>query len=102
MPVRVLNQMGDPVVERSRARNLDAEVIPVTPGAPPAGVHAEVFFGGYGGWADTLPWLHAAGVQWVQLSGTGADKVPVEVFDGRTVTCARGASAGPISEFVLG
>ncbi len=39
---------------------------------------------------------------WVQLSGTGVDKVPQELFEGRTVTCARGASAMPISEFVLG
>jgi len=40
-------------------------------------------------------------VRWVQLSGTGIDKVPRAVFDGRTVTCARGAGAGPISEWVL-
>jgi phosphoglycerate dehydrogenase-like enzyme len=102
MPVRVLNQMGDAVVERIHARGLDVEIVPVTPGDPPAGVQADVFFGGYGGWDATLPWLHAAGVRWVQLSGTGADKVPPAVYDGRIVTCARGASAGPISEFVVG
>ena len=38
---------------------------------------------------------------WVQLSGTGVDKVPDAVFEGRVVTCARGASAVPISEFVM-
>jgi phosphoglycerate dehydrogenase-like enzyme len=47
--------------------------------------------------------VRETGVRWVQLSGTGVDGVPPEIFDdGRTVTCARGASAVPISEFVMG
>jgi phosphoglycerate dehydrogenase-like enzyme len=60
-----------------------------------------VFFGGYHDWDRILRWLDATGVEWVQLSGTGVDKVPAAAFDGRTVTCARGASAEPISEWVL-
>jgi phosphoglycerate dehydrogenase-like enzyme len=102
MNVRVLNQMGDGLTARIRARRLEIDVVPLAAGDPPAGLRAEVFFGGYGDWSAILPWLRAAGVEWVQLSGTGADRVPAEVFEGRTVTCARGASAGPISEFVLG
>src|SRR5207244_2156046 len=39
--------------------------------------------------------------RWVQVSGTGVDKVPREIYDGRIVTCARGASAEPISEWVM-
>jgi phosphoglycerate dehydrogenase-like enzyme len=102
--VRILNQMGDDVIARLAERGLDADVdvVPLAGGEPPADLRADVFFGGYGDWSATLPWLHTAGVRWVQLSGTGADRVPAEVFDGRTVTCARGASAGPIAEFVLG
>lgn len=42
-----------------------------------------------------------AGVPWVHLYGTGIDGTPPEVFEGRVVTCSRGAGAGPISEFVL-
>jgi phosphoglycerate dehydrogenase-like enzyme len=85
-----------------RERHPDIRVVPVTGDAPPDDLTADVFFGGYGDWATTLPWLETAGVRWVQLSGTGADRVPSAVFDGRVVTCARGASAGPIAEFVLG
>ncbi len=40
-------------------------------------------------------------VPWVHLYGTGVDGLPQEVFEGRVVTCSRGAGAGPISEFVL-
>jgi phosphoglycerate dehydrogenase-like enzyme len=103
MTIRVLNQMGDGVGEVLSARHpgVDVELVAVA-GEPPAGIAAEVFFGGYGDWDEMLPWVHAAGVRWVQLSGTGADRLPAEVFEGRTVTCARGASAGPISEFVIG
>jgi phosphoglycerate dehydrogenase-like enzyme len=44
---------------------------------------------------------HAQRVEWVHLAGTGIDSFPSELFEGRTVTNARGASAIPISEFVL-
>jgi phosphoglycerate dehydrogenase-like enzyme len=100
--MRVLNQMGDRLGPLIHERHPNIDVIPVTADSPPADLRAEVFFGGYGDWARLLPWIDGAGVQWVQLSGTGADNVPREVFDGRTVTCARGASAEPIAEFVLG
>jgi phosphoglycerate dehydrogenase-like enzyme len=78
----------------------DVELIAID-GAPPSGVRADVFFGGYMDWDNLIGWIEATGVRWVQLSGTGIDKVPRAVFDGRTVTCARGAGAGPISEWVL-
>jgi phosphoglycerate dehydrogenase-like enzyme len=78
------------------------ELVEYTGGDPPAGLTAEAFFGGYLGWDDILRWIDAAGVQWVQLSGTGVDNVAPAVFEqGRVVTCARGASAVPISEWVM-
>lgn len=41
-------------------------------------------------------------VRWVQVWGTGVDGMAPEAFgSGRVVTCARGAGAVPISEFVL-
>jgi phosphoglycerate dehydrogenase-like enzyme len=42
------------------------------------------------------------GVRWVHCYGTGVDGVPAELFEGRIVTCSRGASAIPIAEFVMG
>jgi phosphoglycerate dehydrogenase-like enzyme len=48
---------------------------------------------GLAGLPPTIPWVH--------VFGTGVDGVPDEVFDGRVVTCSRGAGAVPISEFVL-
>jgi phosphoglycerate dehydrogenase-like enzyme len=83
------------------ARFPDVEFVEYGGGAPPPGLEAEVFFGGYAGWDDIVRWCDAAGVRWVQLSGTGVDKVPAEVYAGRVVTCARGASAVPISEWAM-
>src|SRR3954454_22565196 len=79
----------------------DVELVEFTSGNPPVGLQADAFFGGYLGWDNIIRWLDAGGVQWVQLSGTGIDNVPGAVFDGRIVTCARGASAVPISEWVM-
>lgn len=45
------------------------------------------------GLPPTIPWVH--------VFGTGVDGVPDSVFEGRVVTCSRGAGAIPISEFVL-
>jgi phosphoglycerate dehydrogenase-like enzyme len=101
--VRIIAQLGATSAHADLVRNTSpgVELIEFTGGDPPEGLEADVFFGGYLGWPDILRWLDATGVRWVQLSGTGVDNVPAEVFVGRTVTCARGASAVPISEWVL-
>lgn len=96
--VKVLNELGSRIGDRIRAAAPDAEVIDVGPDPPPADLTADVLFGG---WAPHS-FDYAQRVPWVQMSGTGVDKVPPELFEGRIVTCARGASAVPISEFVLG
>jgi phosphoglycerate dehydrogenase-like enzyme len=101
--MRLLTQFPAESPEAELIRNAypDVEVIQLTNGDPPAGLHADAFFGGYLGWEDVIRWIDATGVRWVQLTGTGVDNVPSAVFAGRTVTCARGASAVPISEWVL-
>jgi phosphoglycerate dehydrogenase-like enzyme len=101
--MRVIAQLGATSAQADlvRAAHPDVELIEFTGGDPPSDLKADAFFGGYLGWDEIIRWLDAAGVGWVQLSGTGVDKVPAEVFDGRIVTCARGASAVPISEWVL-
>ncbi len=55
----------------------------------------------FGGWGRNAVAAVQRGVQWVQLSGTGFDRVPTEILAAPLVTCARGASAVPISEYVL-
>jgi phosphoglycerate dehydrogenase-like enzyme len=65
----------------------------------PDGATAEVLFGG---WGPNSVEAVTRGVQWVQLSGTGFNNTPPELLAVPTVTCARGASAIPISEYVLG
>src|SRR5262249_8656792 len=57
----------------------DVEIIEID-GPPPADVRADVFFGGYMDWDNLIRWIDATGVRWVQLSGTGIDKVPRAVF----------------------
>jgi phosphoglycerate dehydrogenase-like enzyme len=102
--VRIIAQLGINTLEATRIRDVypDVELIEFTGGEPPAGLEADAFFGGYLGWDAILAWLDAAGVRWVQLSGTGVDNVAPAVFDqDRIVTCARGASAVPISEWVM-
>jgi phosphoglycerate dehydrogenase-like enzyme len=96
--VRVLNELGSRIGDQIRAAVPEAEVVDVGPEPPADGLTADVLFGG---WAPHS-FEYAQRVPWVQMSGTGVDKVPPELFVGRTVTCARGASAVPISEFVLG
>jgi phosphoglycerate dehydrogenase-like enzyme len=96
--VRVLNELGARIGDQIRAAFPDVEVVDVGAEPPPADLTADVLFGG---WAPHS-FEYAQRVPWVQMSGTGVDKVPHEMFEGRIVTCARGASAVPISEFVLG
>jgi phosphoglycerate dehydrogenase-like enzyme len=94
--------MNTPEAARVLAAYPEVELVEFTGGEPPGGLQADAFFGGYLGWDAILTWLDAADVRWVQLTGTGVDNVASAVFDhGRVVTCARGASAVPISEWVL-
>jgi len=95
--VRVINQLGPKAGEAMRAAVPDVEVIDVGADPPPSDLRADVLFGGWG--PHTLEYAERVG--WVHLAGTGIDSFPRELFDGRTVTNARGASAIPIAEFVL-
>jgi phosphoglycerate dehydrogenase-like enzyme len=99
MPMRVVNQLGARAAAAILSDFPDAEIVDFTPEGPSPGFTADVMFGGWGEWEVLAPWVRA--VPWVQLSGTGIDGVAPDLFDGRTVTCARGASGVAISEFVL-
>ncbi len=94
--MRIFNEIGQ-ATDRLRAEFPDVDVVEIGQGIPD-GVDGDVLFGGWG--------QHAAlavrrGVQWVQLSGTGFDGIGEEILAAPIVTCARGASAVPISEYVL-
>jgi phosphoglycerate dehydrogenase-like enzyme len=95
--VRVINQLGRKAAEAMKAAVPDVEVIDAGAEPPQPDLQADVLFGGWG--PNTLEYAQRVG--WVHLAGTGIDSFPPELFDGRTVTNARGASAIPISEFVL-
>ena len=97
MPLRVINQLGPKAAEAMKAAVPDVEVIDAGADPPPSDLRADVLFGGWGPY--TLEYAERVG--WVHLAGTGIDSFPLELFDGRTVTNARGASAIPIAEFVL-
>jgi phosphoglycerate dehydrogenase-like enzyme len=100
--MRIIAQLGATSADEILAAHPDVEIVEFGGGDPPAGLQADVFFGGYMGWDDIVRWIDAGGVRWVQLSGTGVDKVPSAVYaNDRIVTCARGASAVPISEWVM-
>jgi phosphoglycerate dehydrogenase-like enzyme len=99
MPLRLVNQLGARATEAVLRDFPDAEIVDFDPEGPPSGFTADVMFGGWGDWEQLAPWVRT--VPWVQLPGTGIDGLPAELFDGRTVTCARGASGVAISEFVL-
>ena len=97
--VRVFDAMGM-AVDRLRGEFPEVEFIDASKSAPPPDVAAEVLFGGWDD-AKVLPLLDQ-GVRWIQLPGTGIDGVSPAVLDRvPTITCARGASAIPISEYVL-
>jgi phosphoglycerate dehydrogenase-like enzyme len=97
----VLAQLREPLVERVAAAVPDVEVVRISEeGSVPAEVHGEVLL--------TLPWGSAnlaqvlsRGVRWVHALGTGIDAFPLELLGSRVLTCSRGASAVPISEWVL-
>ena len=99
MTVRVFDTMGL-AIDRLRTEFPEVEFVDASNEPPDAAVEAEVLFGGWDD-AKVVPLLDR-GVEWIQLPGTGIDGVSRGVLDRvPTVTCARGASAIPISEYVL-
>ena len=69
-------------------------------GEPPPDLRGEMLFAAWVG-SPVYDHLDDLGVQWMHLPATGVDAWPRALLEGRTVTCARGASGIPIAEFVL-
>ena len=98
---RVLNMMGEQVVEAIAVTGLDVEVVPVAFGEELTDVPTgDVLFAAWHG-HPLFERLDETGVRWMHLPGTGIDGWPSALLEGRTVTCSRGVSAIPIAEYVL-
>jgi phosphoglycerate dehydrogenase-like enzyme len=75
----------------------EVDVIDITELVPP-GATGEVLFGS---WGPNAIEAAGRGVRWVQLAGTGIDRLAPELRAAPILTSARGAGAGPISEYVI-
>lgn len=51
--------------------------------------------------APNVAQLATRGVRWIHTIGTGVDRFPLDAVGDRVLSCARGASAGPIAEWTL-
>jgi phosphoglycerate dehydrogenase-like enzyme len=99
--MRVLCQVGDQIATAIRDALPDADVTVVPADGPVADdVHGEVLLTAAQGSANLADVLEH-GVRWIQTLGTGVDAFPLALVGDRTLTCSRGASAVPISEWVL-
>ncbi len=97
---RVLNMFGDKVREAALTVP-GVEVVDLGFEAePPPELRGEILFAAWVG-SPVYDHLDDLGVQWMHLPATGVDAWPRALLEGRTVTCARGASGIPIAEFVL-
>jgi len=100
--LRVLNMWGATAHDAITAATPEVDVIDVPPPDQyEPGLQGEVLFAIWFG-HPIFGQLDETGVQWMHLPGTGVDNIPRHYLEGRTVTCSRGVSAIPISEFVLG
>ncbi|MEE9279316.1 MAG: NAD(P)-dependent oxidoreductase [Myxococcota bacterium] len=101
MPLRVLSQIPFGL-DRLKAEAPEIELVEVPQAGPiPKGLRAEVLLTTAWGSPNLAELIEAAGVRWIHTVGTGVDRFPLDAVGGRILTCSRGASAIPISEWVL-
>jgi len=99
--MRILHQIRKELAAMIAAAAPDVELIAVpADGELAAEIRAEVLV--------VYPWASAniaalleRGVKWVHAIGTGVDAFPLRLITTQTLTCSRGASAIPISEWTL-
>jgi phosphoglycerate dehydrogenase-like enzyme len=99
--MKVLCQVGEGIA-RTIEDAVPSAAVTVVPGDGPVPdeVQGEVVLTTAMG-APNLEELLGHGVRWVQTLGTGVDAFPLHLVGDRILTCSRGASAVPISEWVL-
>jgi phosphoglycerate dehydrogenase-like enzyme len=92
---------GDRVAERlQRSLGLEPGELVVLTEDDPDTRGAEVLLSG-DRQRERLEAVITPGIRWVHVLSTGVDGFPLDLVDGRVLTCSRGASALAISEFVL-
>jgi phosphoglycerate dehydrogenase-like enzyme len=97
----VLCQVGEQIARTIQAAVPSAEVVVVPNDGPvPDDVQGDIVLTSAIGSPNLGPLLER-GVKWVQTLGTGVDAFPLDRVGDRILTCSRGASAIPISEWVL-
>jgi phosphoglycerate dehydrogenase-like enzyme len=100
-PLRILSHMPASTFAVIEPAMRDTEVIEIpAQGEIPAGANGEVLFTFAWG-SPNLREAVSRGVRWVHTMGTGVDRFPLDALSGQRLTCSRGASATPISEWVL-
>jgi phosphoglycerate dehydrogenase-like enzyme len=99
--VRILSQVPLPLLARVSERFPKASLVAVPDrGELPADVRGDVLLTMAWG-SENLARLIERGVRWVHAYGTGVNAFPFQELRGVPLTCSRGASAIPISEWVI-
>lgn len=98
---RVLHNFGGHIIEEIAPRfdNLEFVEIP-TDDDLPKGLTGDVLVTSTLG-SPNLPEILTRGIRWIHVLGTGVDRFPLHLPKTQILTCSRGASALPISEWVL-
>lgn len=97
--MRVLNQMGPVVGAMIAERFPSADLVPIPLDGPvDADLSGDVLLSFRR--AKTMATV-AKHVPWLHIAGAGVEGLDRSLFEGRIVTCARGAHSIPIAEFVL-
>jgi phosphoglycerate dehydrogenase-like enzyme len=99
--MRVLTHVGGDVTERLREALPEVEFVEIPlEGELEDGLTGDVLFTLAWG-SHNLPEVLEREVRWVHTLGTGVDRFPLDAIGDQILTCSRGASAVPISEWVL-
>jgi phosphoglycerate dehydrogenase-like enzyme len=100
-PVCVLTHLPEGLLARVCDEVPEATLCAIPQEGPiPDDARGEVLFTLTWG-APNLAQALERGVRWVHTFGTGVDRFPFDLLGERPLACARGASAGPIAEWVL-
>ena len=100
--LRVLTHVPPAALSRVSEARPDVEWVEVPQeGPPPDGLRGEILLTSAWGSPNLGELVSAAGVRWIHTVGTGVDRFPFDQVGDALLSCARGASAIPISEWVL-
>lgn len=101
-PPRVLTHLPIGLLAPVREAHPDVELVEIPEqGALPAALRGEIALTQAWG-SPNMAEVMTRGVRWVHAYGTGVNEFPFDALGDAVLTCSRGASAVPISEWVLG